>query len=207
MYRKGEKTILIKDTLWPPPAWAFTYLTGNPGSWLQFTIFWRVLGVGGIWGIYKPEPTHLEGVKIVACRELWYKGVMGRKKKGPKWRRTQFWKRSTATQRHPGKKVLCLRSLKRGGAGLARELWSDKGTCREMGIKGLCLNKRIPSVFTRFFCPGPFVLLRTMLNWLFCLPSNSLVTSTAVAVNQTSSIAEELYIDQAKVFPFKAHLL
>lgn len=37
--------------------------------------------MGGIWGIYKPEPTHVEGVKIVACRGSVIQGSEGRKKK------------------------------------------------------------------------------------------------------------------------------
>lgn len=122
--------------------------------------------MGGIWGIYKPEPTHLEGVKIVACRGSVIQGSDREKKKKKAQNEEErssgrkVWQRRNTLE----KKVLCLRSPKRGGAGLARELWSDKRTCREMGIKGLCLNKRIPSVFTRFFCPGPFVLLRAMVN-------------------------------------------
>lgn len=60
--------------------------------------------MGGIWGIYKPEPTHVEGVKIVACRGSVIQGSEGRKKKGPKERRKQFGKRSTVMRRHPGKK-------------------------------------------------------------------------------------------------------
>lgn len=52
------------------------------------------------------------------------------------------------------KKVLCSkRNCQQAGAGIARKLWRDKGACGEMGIKSVCLNKRILSVFTKFFCP------------------------------------------------------
>lgn len=151
---------------------------GEPRQLTPINHFLEDAGSGRDRGIYKPEPTHLKGKKkkMAACRGL---GMQARKKRERKIEDES----STTTWRHPRKKVLCLkRSFQQAGAGIARKLRRDKGACREMGIKGVCLNKRILPVFTKFFCPTPLLPLCTMPIWSICLLSNSLVTSTSILV-------------------------
>lgn len=67
--------------------------------------------MGGIWGIYKPEPTHVEGVKIVACRGSVIQGSEGRKKKRPKRKKKAVWEKKHSNAETPWKKRYCVQGV------------------------------------------------------------------------------------------------